>query len=422
MICHYQKFTNELNNICILIIVIIVAIVTIIIMTGGEHMIKIDSDKILNVNDKRIFPVYMYSICNSGYEIASVVAPCNPSDNRELLFGMAGVSTTYTFDRLNYKDLYEQTHVYYTLYGVEIDKIPQYLIDSPYFFGYYQDDEPSDDIVNKISETYNKIKAKDLNHPVILDHWKDMVKWSQYTDIITWDIYPFTETTSYSRDDALYAFEERTEQYFFKGTNLNSINKPVWTVIQANGVPFDKLFVPTSKEARGNTYVAITMDVKGIGYWGYKSYGGTSDTSGLYKNSELHLYYKQLAREITSLNNILVLPTLDYSWQYHTGTKVKFNKILTKTVIYKQFTNFNYIIKRQCNIYYLIVVNKDSRPISDVTISIKGITCNITIRTLGLETQGSGKAGRIINGNNGKFIDSFDGYAAHIYKIRCRYY
>lgn len=387
-------------------------------------MIKIDSDKILNINGSRIFPVYIYSICNGDYENSGIVGPCNPTNNTNFLFSGGGSNIYETTD---HKTLFEQVGIYYCLSGLDINIIPQNLIDSKYFFGYYQIDEPDGtspgQTITDVSNTYNAIKVRDPFHPVILDNWQNMMTWAPYCEIITWDIYPiYQNLISYSREDIIYAYEYFSNKYFFtSGNDVNSISKPVYAVIQANGVPFGGLDVPTPKEARSLTYVPITMDVKGIGYWSYEGYGGP-DTSGLYKNPTLYSYYQQLANEIKSFNDWLITPTIDYSWQYHTGTKVTFNKVLTKTVINKQFTNFNYILKMQGNIYFLIVINKDSRPLSNVTINIKGIICRMIITTLGLEIQGSGKSGRNIYGNEGKFVDSFDGFAVHIYKIRCRYY
>ena len=95
-----------------------------------------------------------------------------------------------------------------------------------------------------------------------------------------------------------------------------------------------------------------------------------------------------------------------------------FNPVLTRTVIGTLFnTNFNYILKNYNGSYYLIVVNKDSRTVSNVTITIVGLTGDTTATTLGIETQGSGRSGRVLNVSNGKFTDSFDGSVVHIYKI-----
>ena len=80
-------------------------------------------------------------------------------------------------------------------------------------------------------------------------------------------------------------------------------------------------------------------------------------------------------------------------------------------------TNFNYMLKQSGGTHYLIVVNKDSRSIADVNISIKGLAGTMTATTLGLETSGSGRAGKILTVTKGKFKDSFDGYAVHIYQV-----
>jgi len=210
-------------------------------------------------------------------------------------------------------------------------------------------------------------------------------------------------------------------QNYFKGTELNKVSKPVWTYIQANiDAPSYGTLEPTKPEARCNTYTAITLDVKGVLFWGYLIGGDWTNTStvvGVYSNQTLAAYYNQIVGEIRYLNDILVLPTIDYSWHYHPGTKVSFSKTLTKTVHWQTVTNFNYILKQYGNTWYLIVVNKDSRPISDVGITVIGPSGSMTVKTLGLETSGSGRAGRVLAANNGQFIDSFDGLAVHIYQI-----
>lgn len=389
----------------------------------GMATVKIDPDKVLNVNGKRTFPVGIYSVCNRYWESAGLAGPCNPSLNKEFLFSADLEPNKAELNQ--YKSLYENAGIYYTLFAPEVvNNIPQNLIDSPNFLAYYQQDEPTD--VATISNTYNSIKAQDPNHPVILNVFQDMTKWYPYSDVITWDLYTFTDTRRYPPEDSIYFYEQIADYAFFKGTDINSINKPVWAVLQANGIyyPFSILQgsgyrVPAPAEVRSVTYAAITMDVKGIVYWGYES--GTNSpfiSVGLDRNPILHTYYRQLASELKSFNDWLVSPTVDYSWKYHPGNnRVVFNKLLSKTVIGVQFTNFNYILKNYNGTYYLIVVNKDSRPVSDVTITIAGLTGSATATTIGLETQGSGRAGRTISVNNGIFTDSFDGSSVHIYDI-----
>lgn len=392
-------------------------------INGGA--ITINQDKTISIKGKKRFPVYMYGICSAHYELEGYVNDCNPSENSEFMLDGGG---EYAGGLLltNAKKKFEDAKMYYSIvgYGAE-NTIPKDLINSPYFFGYWQKDEPTESNLQDIIDSYNELKSMDPAHPVVLNHWKDMVKWSPYADIITWDMYTIRNTNDWPREDSIYAYEVWSQDAFFKGTNINSLGKPVWAVIQANGVPEGNRVVPTTKEARANTYTAITMDVKGIGFWSYKGMGGSltptaafpKGTTGLYNKPELHSYYRQLAKELNSLNDILVLPTKDYSWEYYEGKDVSFSKNLKKTVLWGSRTNFNYILKQDGDTSYLIVVNKDSRPISDVGITIGGLTGAKTATTLGLETGGSSKAGKTLSVNNGKFTDSFDGYAVHIYQV-----
>ncbi len=402
--------------------------------------IQINSDKTISINGTKTFPVYLYDICNEYFESENMIEPCNPSKNSEFLFSGSGFYYQ-DFTSYDYQNKFEQAKVFYNLFTSQFNDIPQNLKDSPYFFGYYQPDEPSDDNLDFVSTTYDNVKKNDPSHPVILNHWRNMSMWAPYTDIITWDTYPirknYVDPSSpgyiFPREDGIYAYEHYSEQNFFKGEDLNSINKPVWAVLQATGIPDSEGTLPlTNKEIRAMTYTAITMDVKGIGYWSYAGWGGSSEptpsfpngTPGLYNNATVHAYYKQTARELTSLNSILVLPTTDYSWDYRYGNIVTFSKNPSKTVLWKTRYAFNYILKNSGNTRYLIVVNKDSSPITDVSITIYGITGAMKATTLGLETSGSGRAGRVLSGNNGQFTDSFDGYAVHIYKVETvtRYY
>ncbi|MDW7725602.1 MAG: carbohydrate binding domain-containing protein [Candidatus Methanoperedens sp.] len=385
---------------------------------GGA--ISINPDKTLSVNGKKTFPVLINRICNTHFENNAGVGPCDPSKNSE--FFLTGEFYRNEIDNM---DKLEKASIYYWLVASEINQIPQSRIDSPWVFGYYLPDEPVDSNMDNIRNLYSRVKTRDPNRPVIMGQWKDMTKWLPYTDIMLFGLYPVRDDPSYPRDSAMYIYEHTTATTFFKGTELSTLSKPVWAGIQANGVKEGSRVPMTPKEARANTYTAITMNVDGIYYWSYLGWGGSLTstskfpygTTGLYNNPKLHTYYRQLARELNSLNDILVLPTKDYSWEYRKGTGVSFSKTLTDNLWWRTRTNFNYMLKQDGNTWYLIVVNKDSRPISDVVITINGMTGTMTAKTLGLETSGSQRAGRTLSVNNGQFTDSFDGYAVHIYRV-----
>lgn len=435
--------------------------------------VKINPDKTICLNGKKTFPIYIYGPCNAHFEGNTGAEPCDPAKNNAFDFGLGGEHTNFTSK--GYQPKFEKAGLMFTLGRYQISGIPQQLIDSPVFFGFLNYDEPAPGIgcpdtdteercIARVNEVYSSFKNRNSQHPVILNHWRDMKTWApanQYGDILTWDGYAIAkkrakankeyitteaaciaakdywsaaDNTCYYWDpaDHLYAWEQGAEQNFFKGTNLNTIGKPVYAVLQANGLPCcGGMQVPTPEDVRGLTYTAITTDVKGIGYWGYLSWGGTATstpefpygTSGLYNTPALHSYYKLLTEELRTLNDILVLPTKDYSWHYHSSfTKsnpdemVTFSKNWTKSVWWRTRYNFNYILKQSGNTYYLIVVNKDSRALDDVEIKISGLAGSTTATTLGLAEAGS-VPGRTLQVTDGKFTDSFDGYAAHVYAI-----
>ena len=421
--------SGDVNMRLSIVLGLIISLVIMVSVVDASHKVKIDSNKILNIDGERIFPVGIYATCSEYPEQNGLAGPCTPSKNNEFLYS---AELEYNLKEITrYKTLYENAGMYFTLFAPELEEegnIPQDLISSPHFFGYMQMDEPSNRDLATVSNTYNNIKAQDKNHPVILNVDKNMMKWYPYTDILTWDAYPFLN--DYTIGDAMYVYEIESNNGFFKNNDINSIGKPVWAVLQANGVPYtlsgmgSSFLVPTPAQIRSNTYCAITMDVKGIAYWGYEIWADDINVPiGSDQNEGLHDYVTKLAGEIRSFNDWITTPTIDYSWGYHIGNDVIFDKVLTKFIDTKQFTtNFNYILKSYNDSYYLIVVNKDSRPVTNVTMSItipdsNLSTGNMTATTLGMETQGSGRAGRNIPVNNGTFADSFDGNVVHIYQI-----
>jgi len=393
-------------------------------------IITINPDKTINIDGKKTFPVGMWSICAPYVPLTDCIKNVNINNNSMIsnLTGNAAYRTDIVIPGYNSKNILFTQEAWT---WVQAD--PNIIKNNIGFFGYNQWNEPvagSDRYANMtdaemladLLRIYNLKKSDDPSHPVFLDHWEKMTKWLPYGDIMTWDCYTISNHSwqDWVREDAIYAWEYMSWQNYFQGTELNKVSKPVWTYIQANiNAPSYGTLEPTKPEIRANTYTAITLDVKGILFWGYLVGGDWTNTStvvGIYSNPTLAAYYNEIASEIRSLNDILVLPTLDYSWHYHPGTKVSFSKKFTKTLHGLNMTNFNYILKQNGNTWYLIVVNKDTRPISDVGITIAGLSGSMTATTLGNIDAGS-IPGRTLPVTDGQFIDSFDGLAVHIYEI-----
>lgn len=420
--------------------------------------VTINLDKTININGKKTFPVYIYGMCESHFESNCGVGTCDPSKNSEFTFSLG---PHYSGERVTnyYTPIFNAANeLFVARAGSEYTSV---VTTSSSIFGYINYDEPelNDKTTGDVNSEYLKSKANDPNHPVILNICCSKAsKWMPYTDILSWDLYTIKGTHAkdasgneitdetictsngyfwdnvhlicyqWLRSDAIYAYEHYSH-YGIGLPSAESLGKPIYAVLQGNGIRAGDLFVPTPQEIRANSYTAITMNVNGIGYWGYLTWGGSDHsttefpycTSGLYNDISLHNYYRQLGKEITELNDILVLPTTDYSWEYRKGTTVHFDKVLKPDVSVlwnADRTNFNYIMKQDADKTYLIIVNKDSRSISDVEITVDGLSGSMNAKTLGLVSAGS-VPGRMIPVDNGKFTDSFEGYAAHIYMISC---
>jgi hypothetical protein len=69
------------------------------------------------------------------------------------------------------------------------------------------------------------------------------------------------------------------------------------------------------------------------------------------------------------------------------------------------------------NKYYLIVVNKANARISNVQITVSGLSGTMTAKTMGITGTGSSAPNRVLTVTNGQFTDTFDAYAVHIYRI-----
>ena len=406
---------------------------------SAASIIKIDSDKVLNINGKRTFPVFMYSLTRqlTGTTEEDEPASTTLAKARNFTFAApmmvwADTNVSQYFDQT--RPAYEANNIYYNVYTgrYKLDYVKSARDTSNMFFGYYQYDEPELHPAeapshSKLVSLYNNAKSADPNHIVIQNMCcVDMRTYEDTADVITWDMYtwftaPYLASKGwYSQDESAYAWEQFSYQNAFGNdknfVDVNEVSRPVWTIIQASGeYGVENKDVMKPKWARLNTYTAITLDVKGIGFFSYKG------VYRLVENQTLFNYYNRLAGELRSLNDILVLPTHSFRWEKHPASSVTFSASYNKTVLWKSRSNWNWILKNQPgnNNWYLIVVNKGNIAMDNVRITVAPLSSSgsYTARTLGMETTGSGRAGRTIPVLNGVFTDSFDGMSVHIYQI-----
>lgn len=269
-----------------------------------------------------------------------------------------------------------------------------------------------------------------------LEYWKpvvDILSNDDYTYSTWWSEHANTKDTTYFYpiDDYMYGFEFMVKKAVFGSVNdLDAFGKPVGDVVQANA--FNEMstavLILSPKQVRTRAYQSIAMGYDFILWWSYGvAQSGKNDPtygnlSGNVVNETRNRLIQRISAEIKSLEPVLLLPRTAYSWQYQKDhTSVSFSGSTTKyiTGLGETFDKLNYrLIKDTSNNYYLIVVNKDANPVStEITIQALTGTDAMTAKTLGLETEGSAKAGRTLAVNYGQFTDTFDEYAAHIYQI-----
>ncbi len=390
----------------------IILIVLLISNVVSAYVVSVNSDKTISINGKKTFPQVFYWLCGT------VPSASNCTDS--LIKNSAYDVDILTFFTAPIPE-HEKQKRWYVLGGE--GGIMGYLkySNNPYFFGYMQPDEPiaTGRDMELLKSNYLSIKSSDTNHLVMAVDWKHIKGLQNIADIVINDMYPFArlqwmKDAGWTRPNAMYFYEDRLYKDSYQG-NLDSFTKPVWNTMIAIGADNKAGYLAITKtELRSNIYTSITMDVKGISYF---IYGGLSEmgdsTNTIFSNNpSLVQDYIDIATEIKSFNDILVLSTKDYSWQYRKGNQVQFSNNPPR---WNGFQQLNYMLKQNGNILYLIVVNKDSLMVStDITIS--GLSGYSTAKTLGTISAGS-VPNRILPISNGKFTDSFDGYAVHIYQI-----
>lgn len=408
--------------------------------------ITINPDNSISFNGEKTFLVGLMLSCYSWVENNGWATPCNATSDYK---GSLNIDPYFFGDYNNNSILntFIDSRMYWTYKGENANNITSAQMNHPNFGGYYQLDEPEFTYgtdTSVISSRYNAIKAKDTTHPVWMNIYSNFTVWLPYTDIISWDSYPFKICVSgncgisynYSTEYA-YQWEYATHYTFLKANtslNIDSVGKPTLAVLQGNGAEWNETCcgdairrykVPTKQQARSQAYLAITLNVNGIQWWTGKDYKNSKGGEGWKKiglnaNSTVRAYFMDIGQELIGLNDILVLPTKYYSWQYHKNNIVLFSPNPTYTLNGKVYNKFNYILKQNSTATYLIVVNKDANDLENIQITIPELTGAMTSTTLGLEEIGSSRAGRMLSVTNGTFIDTFDGFAAHVYEIAAK--
>lgn len=369
------------------------------------NVIKIGMDKILTINGKKHFPQIMLTLTSNTVPMSTNVANLHKLN-----------MYTADFAGYGYQAALLPTYINEGL-GV-IPMVGHFPVNSPALFGYYQEDEPDISKHATLKGIYDEIKAADQNHIVIMGAWHDGKWWEDTADAIWYGLYPYTHTLKWIVDLGPWEQTQYKYEYIVKTNillgydNFDQTNRPFWPVIQSLSKDDDAQKSPTTlAETKALCFNAICMNVKGLAYW---SFSWTPNDAGLYHNETKVQEHILMVSEMRLIEDILLLPTADYSWEFRKGSTVTFSNPLTGT--WRGYQNFNWMLKHDGTLTYLIVVNKDPRPCT-TDIIISGINGTGQVQELGLQGTGA-QPGRMTTHSNGRIVgETFQGLGVKIYKI-----
>ncbi len=449
--------------------------------TASASTITIGGDHFLTIDGKKQFVVSGQELCSHGMDTAeySWFPSCSVAVSMMSNFTYASTEFREYWEQ-DFQDhniatlpIFENSNVFFDLFNGDtggmvisdddLDRSVNTLQASTNFFGY--DNRPteikSDAEFLTHKQAYNRIKAHDPNHPVVM-HNMDIksntgsISVFELGDI--WDKILYTyevncgSTTSfqfvwdapcgaksvydngYYLDDFLYYKNKELMQELSRGgyTSVDSAPKPIMFMTSSvseflyEGANAQWPVVP-AREVRLEGYWTVIVGGTGIHYWSMR--GGISGSGiimyGVIANAAVAKYYNDFAGEITSdaMSVAITAPTVAYSWRPVEG---EWNNAVTfsnNAFVYKGTYMFGYPLiyrlKYDSNSgrYYLFVINQDNSPKTNTQITIAGLSGTMTARTLGVVGTGSSAPGRTLAVTNGKFADTFDGHAAHVYEI-----
>lgn len=424
-----MQWVNKLVVFVVLLSILNIVSATTFTINSTTHAIE--------KNGSAVFPLIMFGTCGYITDTLPGVENCSVSLSKMSNFDYSMRSFPVASNDANWVNywntavpIYESNNVWFDAQGAYWDR-PNMNKWRNYstFFGYYVDE-------TETGENYKAIKAGDSNHPVIASTYLNFTYVSKFSDIISFNAFWHrSNNPTYNISNYMFVNEYELWRQIITGcpscTSLNSFaNKSIVIMHVAppeewhdGSIVFER---ETPQEMRAEAYWTIITDAKGLAYWSYKlDKSGTMDVEPgtLYNNQTHATLYNELAGEIQSLEPIILLPTLNYSWGA-IGYGVEDNRVNftpnPTTYMPKHFRTFkhlSYSLKKSGNIYYLFVVNKASTPVNNVVINISVLSGSMTATVLGNSILGYDTAGRTLSVTNGVFTDSFQGFSGRAYKI-----
>jgi hypothetical protein len=259
----------------------------------------------------------------------------------------------------------------------------------------------------QIVEDFQRMKAVDSSRPILLnlgqgvawDDWygrgkrnhhpEDYPEYLKGCDIASFDIYPVNHPDREVSGNLWFVANgvDRLVQWS-KGEKL------VWNCIECTAIanPEQK---PAPQQVRAEVWMSLIHGSRGLIYFVHQ-FKPKSDNAALLNDPEMLAAVTQINRQITELAPVLNRPSLRDAVNVQSK-----NPAVPVATMVKQFGGAT----------YLFAVGMRNRA-TQATFSLAGAGASNPIEVLG--------ENRMLTATNGSFIDHFDPWAVHLYKLSPR--
>jgi len=306
----------------------------------------------------------------------------------------AGMQAICSQNRLGLQHLDDTTIVGW-MHGDEPDNAQQPIVDGKW-------SPPV--LPSKIIGDYKKISAADPSRPVLLNlgqgvawnnyigrgvgrnHPEDYPEYAKGCDIVSFDIYPAVSDYPEIRGNLWYV--ARGVERLRTWTNGKKI---VWNCIETTRIRMEKRATPA--EVKAEVWMSIIHGSMGIIYFVHE-WKPEVDTRRVLHDPEMLAALTEINNQIHELAPVINSPTVLFGTEVKSSTPGIPVAVMTKR--YEKET-------------YVFTVGMERGKTTGAFL-VSGVSETATAEVIG--------EGRQIAVNNGKFEDTFEPYAVHLYRIR----